>query len=505
MHMNRDNTALLWGGYPRISDDPHDLRRGFDRQVEDITEAVAQNAGDPEAIAWYPENNTSAYKKKRTKVTDPLGNEYWGYRVIRPQWHTSLQDLRLGRINALMVWDLDRLARDPRDLEDAIEAVEYYGAVIKSATASEIDLMTESGRMMARVMIIIANKSSADTARRVKRAHKATAAKGLPVGGTRPFGWLDDKMTLNPTEAGLIRQAAQAVIDGVALRSIVTAWNAASVKTSTGRPWSHQTMRQMLRSPRLSGWRVYQGGIAKDPNGSPVRGVWEPILDQDTHDRLVLALAKPERRGRVPRKGARHYLLTGLIRCGVDGCNRPMYGNRHAPGRHYYTCRDAKDAENRTHTLTISGNGVDGLIENLLLRKLQEEELETQPGEFQGQVRLDEIAEKKRTIMERWRTNRLSDDLAFGQIEALEEEEAELQEQRSSWLVATTGPKRVTPEKWLELCADERSEAMDRRRAIVEDYLGAVMILPPKRPTGNSFDPARVRPVDRRKSAERAA
>ncbi|MFF2509967.1 hypothetical protein [Streptomyces sp. NPDC058086] len=87
------------------------------------------------------------------------------------------------------------MTRDPRHLEDAIETVEHYRRPIIDIMGT-LDLLPDNGRAMARVVVAMANKQSADTARR---------DLGIPVGGTRPFGWQEDKRTLNPTEADLER------------------------------------------------------------------------------------------------------------------------------------------------------------------------------------------------------------------------------------------------------------------------------------------------------------
>src|SRR5690606_3225409 len=90
----------------------------------------------------YEENDTSAYKKKRLVRTDEHGNRYLVYRVIRPVWQRMLADLRSGVIDAAVVVDIDRLARDLRDLEDAIEIAQYYGRRFEGLTGS-LDLNTD--------------------------------------------------------------------------------------------------------------------------------------------------------------------------------------------------------------------------------------------------------------------------------------------------------------------------------------------------------------------------
>lgn len=472
-----------YGGYKRISDDPHDLRAGIERQDEDIRSEVVRLGGDVESLAWYAENDTSAYKKKRVRVTDPLGNEYDAWRVIRPVWHKALHDLRTKAITTLVVWDLDRLARDPRDLEDAIEAVTHYGVRIVSATASTIDLATENGQMQARMMVLMANKSSADTARRVKRWHASVAKSGRPVGGRRPFGFAADRMTHEPREAALIRQAAQDLIDGVSLHEIARRWQSDEVPTVLGGPWRHTSVRQIFRNPRLAGWRTYKGEVMTDESGAPLRGTWEPILDEDTFARLR-ALIGPSGDGPIARRGARQQLLSGIARCGR--CNGKMYVLSTKSGRFNYACRGRTDMP---HVVSIVGSGLDEVVTAAVLRRLQTVDLARPVSTFDGDAELVGVRTRITELMNAFSAGTLSGSIVFPQVERLEAERNRLSAERDRFLAETAGPevRPLTRDEW---------DALDlpRRRAIVERNLSAVMVRPATK--GKSgFDIGRVEPV----------
>lgn len=501
----RDLADRVWGGYARISEDPNDERVGVTRQVTDIADGITAHGGQPptpESPYMWVENDTSAYKKRLVTITDHYGEKRDAWRVVRPMWAEALRALRNGEISALMVYDLDRLARDPYDLEDAIEVVERYGAVIMSATASEIDLNTESGRMAARFLVTMANKSSADTSRRVARAALDAAHQGKPAGGTRPFGWgrsdkpwkehtADEKAAVNPTEAALIRKAADDLLAGVPLLRITRDWQESGVPTVRGKSngWRRATLRNMLRNPRMVGWRVHQGRTLLDDNGNPVRGQWEPMLDPDTWDRLQLVLYPEDKRSRISRKSARFYLLTGLLRCGL--CNSLMYGNarkdRHGTTRHYYTCQG--DSNEFRHTLTINGIKTDAVVERLMVGRLAREDFEKPAAEFTGSARLAEVKAKIAELMEAFDAGTLSGAVVFPRVSKYEEERDRLQAERESFLAATVGPdtSKVTPERWAEMETDER-------RLHLEDVLDAVYAKPGIQGS-KKFDVNRVVPV----------
>ncbi|MFC6064117.1 recombinase family protein [Streptomyces ochraceiscleroticus] len=102
------------GAYLRISSDRFGLEAGVDRQLEDAEDSRKR-------LHWglfakvYRENDTSAFKKR--KVIRPDGTIDWI--VLRPEFRQLLADLAAGVIDGVIFYDLDRLVRQPRDLEDS--------------------------------------------------------------------------------------------------------------------------------------------------------------------------------------------------------------------------------------------------------------------------------------------------------------------------------------------------------------------------------------------------
>lgn len=458
-------TATQVGLYARISEDPNDTRAGVERQREDCR-AIARLRGW-EVIEEYVDNDRSAYKKS----------------VVREQFERMLTDLRGGVIGGIVAWDLDRFVRQPRDLERAIDIYDERPGLVFASAQGDINLQSTDGRTMARVMVAFANKSSADTGRRVARAHLENAKQGKPVGGWRPFGWKADKSTLDPVESVLARQAVADVIAGRPLRAIVDGWNDAGVTTTAGNPWTHNSLRGYLRNPRLLGWRTHQRKVLLDDAGRPVEGRWDPLVGQETWDDLQRALRSvPDARGRVPRKGARHYLLTGIIRCGV--CNALMYGNRYADDRHYYTCHDGGG-----HTLTISGVGTDEWASKLIVGRLSTEHMPVPDAPWPGEAELEEIQGRLAALMKEFTEGRLSGAVAFPQAQALEVELDERRKARSLWQESARGPglTPMTMEEW-------KAAPMDQKQGIAGRLLDAVLVRPATR-RGNRYDASRVEPV----------
>ncbi|GAA4416994.1 recombinase family protein [Georgenia halophila] len=227
-----------------------------------------------------------------------------------------MRDVAEGHLDAVVVWDVDRLTRTPRELEDVIDHADRAGLRLASV-GGDIDLATEQGRMLARMKGTVARYEVEQSARRLRRKHAELAAQGAH-NGRRPFGWdlAPTGLTINQAEAAVVRECVSRVLAGEGLWRIRNDLTSRGVTTTTGGPWQTQTLRRMLLRWRNCGVRTH--------NGTPVAtGQWKPIIDRETHDRVVATLTDPARRSNN-RGTAIKYLLTSIAACGE--CARPMVG-----------------------------------------------------------------------------------------------------------------------------------------------------------------------------------
>lgn len=268
------------------------------------------------------ENDTSAFKRRkvcrsclqpaRACTCPPLPDGQKRETVLRtwrPGFRRALAMLADGSADAMIALDLDRACRDPRDLEDLIDIAESRHPLvpIESITGS-LRLASDADVTMARVMVAMANKSSRDTARRVAAARERKALAGEYGGGVRCFGYTADGLSLVEPEASLIAAAADLVLAGASLRSIVRDWAAAGFTTTSGNPWRPSWLRSLLMRPRLAGIAVYRG----EEIGA---AAWPPILDEATWRSVCRLLADPGRysaRGNEPK-----WLGSNLYLCGL--------------------------------------------------------------------------------------------------------------------------------------------------------------------------------------------
>jgi site-specific DNA recombinase len=137
-------------------------------------------------------------------------------------------------------------------------------------------------------------------------------------------------------EQELIREAAQRILAGDSLRGIVLDWFDRGIRTSTGKTFQNITIRQMLLSPRIAGYRVHHGVL------HPAQ--WEPIVPVEQWQALREILTDPARKANL-RGGTPRYLLIGLVFCGL--CGQRMFGmKRRNYGKEQpasYTCRPYRE------------------------------------------------------------------------------------------------------------------------------------------------------------------
>jgi site-specific DNA recombinase len=399
-----------------------------------------------------------------------------GYRrtARRPGYEALLADLQAGLVDVVAVWKLDRLTRQGiRQVGPLLDALDGAGATLVSVHDS-IDTSTAMGEGVLGLLASMAKAESENISVRTRRAKLHHAKNGRHKdGGPRAFGLSRDWSTIIPEEAAAIREAAERVLSGDSLRSIVLDWRARGIRTSTGREWSPQGLRQLLRQPRLCGKRVYAGEVVGD-------GDWPAILDAATCARLRVVLDDPSRR----QSGAGRHLLTGLLRCGRCGSRL----RTSAPGgKRKYGCPPKPEGCNG---VAILAEPLEELIAEAVLIRLDTPAL----AEALAATAHDDGAVEVMTALQ-GRLDELADMFAAGELsrrewlrakEGVEQrlETAEAALRRQSAGAALAGVAGALRTSWADL-------STDRRRAILAAVVETVTIGPALRGR-NRFDPERV-------------
>lgn len=247
-------------------------------------------------------------------------------RKNRPGYDSLVKSYEAGEFDSLVCYDLDRLTRQPRQLEDWIDAAEGHGLALVTANG-EADLTTDAGRLFARIKLAVARAEVDRKSRRQRDAAAQRARLGRPPLGTRLTGYTP-KGDVIEAEAAVVRRIFDDFHAGESLRGIVRALTDDGIVTRSGRPWNPSSIRTILVNPRYAGRAIYQGA----PTGA--LGNWTPLVSPDVFD-LVQARLNDPRRVTNGQGTERKHLGSGLYVCGVETCQIPI--SSWSTGR--YRCR----------------------------------------------------------------------------------------------------------------------------------------------------------------------
>lgn len=341
--------------YLRISEDPDGAGLGVARQEKDCRDLADRL--DWTIVDVYSDNDTSAYAGKP--------REHYG---------RMLDDIRAGRVNAMLAWHPDRLHRSPRELEDFIDLIEAHRTAVQTVRAGEYDLSTPSGRAVARTLGAWARYESEHKADRLKAKHVELAASGAATGGGhRPYGYeriydRDERprrvigQRIVPDEADVIRECARRVLAGEALVAVSRDLNRRGIATSTGGQWSTTSLARMLASARIAGAREHRPRSRAETRrvvtGEITRpDAWPAIVTPGESARLRALLTDPTRRT-SPGPTGRH-LLTGVLIC--VRCERRMLGRSRGNGKRMYLC-DGLPGRPGCGRMYIAAEGTDATV-----------------------------------------------------------------------------------------------------------------------------------------------
>ena len=133
----------------------------------------------------------------------------------RPEYERLVASIKNGDVDAVVVWDLDRLHRQPAELEEFVAICEGAGVTQLASVGGQVDVATGDGMLVARIKGAVAAEEVRKMKHRMTRKKLDLAEKGLPNGGgRRAFGWERDGCTVRKVEAKLIQQAAGRVLQG---------------------------------------------------------------------------------------------------------------------------------------------------------------------------------------------------------------------------------------------------------------------------------------------------
>lgn len=421
--------------YLRISLDREGRSLGVERQEAACRELCARLGLDVTAV--YRDNDRSASKYARK---------------TRPEYAAMLAAVHAGEIGVIVAYSSSRLTRRLRDALDLIDLAEAGAVEIRTVVSGQYDLSTAAGRTIAKVFAVFDEQESEVNSERSLAERKQRRERGMPNGGTRPFGFLADCRTPHPREYPALQRGAADALAGVNLTQIAREWSAVKGSTVTS-----STVRRVLLSERLAG---------KLPDGRPA--VWDPVVSADTAAAL---------RGLLDRPATTHaatQLLTGHALCG--GCGAPVRGavNRHRVG--CYEC-------SATPHLRVRRAERDAFAIDLIADYLDRERVEAAADTAPLTTRHAALEQRLGEVADAFADGELTREQSRRATDRLRGQLAEVEEQLATFTRASTLPGSG---------AAFRALPVARQRAVLGALPWRIVLDPPGR-GARYFDPVTVR------------
>ena len=262
-------------------------------------------------------------------------------------WREISRHIRY-RIDAVIVYDPDRLSRNFAHL--MVLASEFEKAGVVLAFVTESMEKSPEGRMLFGMKGLFAEYERTKIVERTMRGKRQKAKEGKQPGGKPPYGYelIDGKHVIYEEEAKVVRMIFEWLSrDGLTLRGIQARLNDKKIPTRNGgKFWQRCVLHRIVREEVYAGYWYYNkrvGAPARFKKGASVqrlksREEWiqvrvPSIVSQETFEAAQRQL---ERNATfATRNTRRQYLLTGLIVCGRCGYR---YNAKTVDEKTYYSC-----------------------------------------------------------------------------------------------------------------------------------------------------------------------
>jgi len=362
---------------------------------------------------------------------------YSGKDMQRPGLQRLIDAIVEGRVDVLLISDIDRLSRNIRDQEDIKELLRTHGVELWKPY-EKFDILSADGDFTVSLLGILAQRERRKIAERVLRGMKRRALEGRWNGGDPPFGYTlrrrifrealaqgmseeealelavkrapQDKMLyVDEQESKVVKLIFELYLDEdrqMGFGKIAEYLNTHGYRGRRGALWSAATVRDLISNPVYCGllrWNRFDYSISAKPRRRRrkedmvlVKGVHPPIIDEASWRR---AQEKRERNRREVR-GRSDYLLSGMIFCGK--CGSSMIGTsegRKGSWRGYRCCGRASFGKSFCDARSVNKERVEEAVLEEVKEVLLHPEhvMEVLEG---TKTKADEVASKLRAELE---------------------------------------------------------------------------------------------------------
>ena len=295
-------------------------------------------------------------RSKDYNIAYQFKETYSGDALERPELDKLRELVRSEQVDAVVIYCLDRLSRDPTHGVILTQELEKHSVTLEAVT-EDID-NSELGKLISYIRGYAAKIELAKIKERTKRGLLARVKRGQLPSGQRGqlFGYtyLDGKRYINEAEAETVRDMFKWAIEGQPLNAITYRLRAMDITTPSGKGyWARSSVHAMLTN------RSYTGVTTEF--GVELHDVTPLIIPQDTFDKVQARLEL--NRGKSGRTSTTEYLLRGLMICAR--CGRKYWGYAHTATRerrYYCMGRKAIVTPHKCDNIGYKADHLEGLV-----------------------------------------------------------------------------------------------------------------------------------------------
>lgn len=258
----------------------------------------------------------------------------------RPQFQQMIEDSSKKQFKFVIVWKLDRFARNRYDSAIYKNKLKKNGVKVLSATEGIGE--GDESIILEAVLEAMAETYSRQLSQNVRRGLKESALKGNSTGGIIPLGYKLDggemiggkrkggHLIIDEDTAHIVRLIFTRYAEGVSKSEIARELNGKGYKTSRG-AFTVNSFKTILENRKYIGVYHYDGYEAAD--------ACPAIISKELFDKCE-ERAKKNKRAPGHNKAIAEYLLNGKLFCGH--CGSAMIGDcgtgKHGARYYYYVC-----------------------------------------------------------------------------------------------------------------------------------------------------------------------
>lgn len=316
----------------------------------------------------------------------------------RPKYQEMISKVRNGKINKIIIYQLNRLGRNARDIHNTMEMCTSLNCIIYSATEG-FDSSTSFGRAIIGILASLAQLEREQIAERIKDNMYTLAKMGRWLGGQSPLGfnyiretYKDENMKerslallrKNTEELKLVKKVYDKYLDEKSL-SQVSKWSLTNnFRGKNGGNLDKSAINIILQNPvyvqsnqEVCNFLEKLGyEVCGDPNGNGILryGKGEEKIAAISKHKGIIPADKwlkvqeiiKENTSKAPRLGKTNTaLLTGILKCQCGSGMRVTYGHKRSDGTKtfYYTCSMKNNSGGtRCKSKNINGQEVEKLV-----------------------------------------------------------------------------------------------------------------------------------------------